>query len=195
MLGNNNDVNNGDVWAGTGSNVAVGHSNVHDSGTTATGSATVIKDNSAPVLNDVDASGGNGGGASAGSGGGLIGIGGSNAHGGNAGGGGIVINDPTTNNVQRQPDARRRRHRQRQHAWTPRPTPRSTNTQRLTDTTTSVADNSDSSVHQTSTRYRQLVAAQRLGVRQQPRHARCTNSALDNSHDSSLASGNHLLGF
>jgi hypothetical protein len=96
VLGNNNDVNNGDVLAGTGSNVAVGHSNIHDSGTTATGNGTVIKDNDGTVLHDVDASGGNGGGASAGSGGGLIGIGGSSAHGGNAGGGGIVINDTSS---------------------------------------------------------------------------------------------------
>ena len=65
MLGNDNDVNNGDVLAGTGSNVAVGHSDIDDNGTTATGSGTVIKDNGGPVLHDVDASGGNGGGAPA----------------------------------------------------------------------------------------------------------------------------------
>jgi hypothetical protein len=94
VLGNNNDVNNGDVYAGTGSNVAVGHSNIHDSGTTATGNATVIKDNDGTVLHDVDASGGNGGGAS--SGGSLIGIGGGHSSGGNAGGGGIVINDTSS---------------------------------------------------------------------------------------------------
>jgi hypothetical protein len=100
VLGNNNDVSNGDVYAGTGSNVALGHSTIHDSGTTATGNGTVIKDNDGPVLHDVDASGGNGGGASAGSGGGLLGIGGSNAHAGNAGGGGIVINDTSSHESQ-----------------------------------------------------------------------------------------------
>jgi hypothetical protein len=100
VLGNNNDVNNGDVYAGTGSNVALGHSTIHNSGSTATGNGTVIKDNDGPVLHDVDASGGNGGGASAGSGGGLLGIGGSNAHAGNAGGGGIVINDTSSHETQ-----------------------------------------------------------------------------------------------
>jgi hypothetical protein len=94
VLGNNNDVNNGDVRAGTGSNVAVGHSHITDNGTTATGGSTVIKDNSGPVVHGVDASGGNGGGASAG--GSLIGLGGGHATGGNAGGGGITIVDNHT---------------------------------------------------------------------------------------------------
>jgi hypothetical protein len=96
VLGNNNEVNNGDVLAGTGSNVAIGHSTVEDSGTIATGNGTVIKDNDGTVLHDVDASGGNGGGASAGSGGGLLGIGLGSSQGGNAGGGGIVINDTSS---------------------------------------------------------------------------------------------------
>jgi hypothetical protein len=93
VLGDNNDVNNGDVYAGTGSNAAVGHSNIDDNGTTATGNGTVIKDNDGTVLHDVEAnaaSGGNGGG-------GLLGIGIGNSQGGNAGGGGIVINDASTN--------------------------------------------------------------------------------------------------
>jgi hypothetical protein len=98
VLGNNNDVNNGHVVAGTGSNVTVGRGGIEDSGTTATGNATVIQDNKGPVLNDVDASGGHGGGASAGGGGGLIGIanGGNDATGGHGGGGGIVIVDKST---------------------------------------------------------------------------------------------------
>ncbi|MCV7178773.1 IniB N-terminal domain-containing protein [Mycolicibacterium sphagni] len=94
VLGNGNDVNNGDVLAGAGSNVAVGHSHIADNGTTATGGSTVIKDNNGPVFHDVDASGGTGGGASAG--GSLIGLGGGHASGGNAGGGGITIVDNQT---------------------------------------------------------------------------------------------------
>ena len=98
VLGNNNNVNNGDVIAGTGSNVTIGEGDIEDNGTTATGGSTVIQDNEGPVLNDVDASGGHGGGASASGGGGLIGIGngGNDATGGNGGGGGIVIVDNST---------------------------------------------------------------------------------------------------
>lgn len=103
VLGNNNDVNNGDVWAGTGSNVTVGHGDIDDRGTTNTGSGSIIKDNDGPVFQDVDASGGNGGHASGGSSGGLIdiGLGGDVSQGGNGGGGGIVIvsNETSTNNV------------------------------------------------------------------------------------------------
>lgn len=197
VLGNNNDVNNGDVWAGTGSNVAVGHSNVHDSGTTATGSATVIKDNSSPVLNNVDASGGNGGGASAGSGGGLIGIGGSNAHGGNAGGGGIVINDPTTNNV----------HGNQTHvggdSGSGNTVDSSTHTQveshtsAVTDTTSSVSNHTDSSVHDTSTfdNSSQHSASLFDNTHDTVQDTTATNSHVDTTHESSFASGNHMLGF
>ncbi|MCI4673754.1 IniB N-terminal domain-containing protein [Candidatus Mycolicibacterium alkanivorans] len=89
VLGNGNEVNNGHVWAGTGSNVAIGHGQVDDNGTTATGGSSVIKDNNGPVVHDVDASGGNGGGAAGGSS--LIGIGGGHTSGGNAGGGDITV--------------------------------------------------------------------------------------------------------
>jgi hypothetical protein len=101
VLGNNNDVNNGDVWAGTGSNVTVGHGDIEDNGTTNTGSGSIISDNEGPVFQDVDASGGNGGHAG-GSSGGLIdiGLGGDRSQGGNGGGGGIVIvSDKTTTNT------------------------------------------------------------------------------------------------
>ncbi len=91
VLGNDNDVNNGDVLAGTGSNVNIGEGDIEDNGTTATGDSTVIQDNEGTVLADVDASGGNGGAADGG--GSLLGIGGGNASGGSAGGGGIVIVD------------------------------------------------------------------------------------------------------
>jgi|KBSSwiStaDraftv2_1062776.scaffolds.fasta_scaffold16188_4 hypothetical protein len=104
VLGNNNHVNNGDVYAGTGSNVNMGDGTIHDNGTTATNGSTVIQGNEGPVFNDVDASGGNGGGAQAGGGhggGSLIGIGGGNASGGsaaggNGGGGGITYVDNKT---------------------------------------------------------------------------------------------------
>lgn len=89
VLGNGNDVNNGHVWAGTGSNVAIGHGAIDDDGTTATGGSSVISDNSGPVFHDVDASAGDGGGAA--SGGSLIGLGGGHNSGGNAGGGGITV--------------------------------------------------------------------------------------------------------
>ncbi len=193
VLGNNNDVNNGDVWAGTGSNVAVGHSHIDDSGTTATGGSTVIKDNSSPVLNDVDASGGNGGGASAGSGGGLIGIGGSNAHGGNAGGGGIVINDPTTNNVGGN----------QTHvggdSGSGNTVDTSSHTSTHTSTTTSVADNSDNSsyadnsVHESSTV--DSSSEHSASLFDNTHDTTATNSHVDTSHESSFGSGNHMLGF
>lgn len=93
VLGDNNDVNNGDVLAGTGSNVSIGGGDIDDDGNTVTGGGSVITDNDAPVFQDVDASGGNGGSASGG--GSLIGIGGGN-DGGNAGGGGIVLVDGRT---------------------------------------------------------------------------------------------------
>lgn len=93
VLGNNNDVNNGDVLAGAGSNVNIGEGDIEDNGNTNTGSGSIITDNEAPVFQDVDASGGNGGNASGG--GSLIGIGGGN-DGGNAGGGGIILVDNRT---------------------------------------------------------------------------------------------------
>ncbi|WP_332522646.1 hypothetical protein [Mycolicibacterium mengxianglii] len=93
VLGNNNHVNNGDVLAGTGSNVTIGEGDIEDNGNTVTGGGSVITDNDAPVFQDVDASGGNGGSASGG--GSLIGIGGGN-EGGNAGGGGIILVDNRT---------------------------------------------------------------------------------------------------
>ena len=97
VLGNDNNVNNGDVWAGTGSNVSVGHGGIEDHGTTNTGSGSVIKDNGGSVFQDVDASGGHGGGASGGDS--LIGIGSGNSHGGDAGGGGIIVVNKDTTNV------------------------------------------------------------------------------------------------
>ena len=97
VLGNNNDVNNGDVLAGTGSNVNIGDGDIEDNGTTNTGSGDVIQDNEGPVLNDVDASGG---GASGGDGdSGLIGIGGGDGGDATGGSGGIVIVDNDTNAV------------------------------------------------------------------------------------------------
>ncbi|MGB3485997.1 MAG: IniB N-terminal domain-containing protein [Mycobacterium sp.] len=93
VLGNNNDVNNGDVLAGTGSNVNIGRGDIDDDSTTVTGGGSVITDNDGPVFQDVDASGGHGGNASGG--GSLIGIGGGN-DGGNAGGGGIILVDNRT---------------------------------------------------------------------------------------------------
>lgn len=93
VLGNGNDVNNGDVIAGSGSNVNIGEGDIEDNGNTTTGSGSIITDNEAPVFQDVDASGGNGGNASGG--GSLIGIGGGN-DGGNAGGGGIILVDNRT---------------------------------------------------------------------------------------------------
>jgi len=162
VLGNGNDVNNGHVWAGTGSNVAIGHGQVDDSGTTATGGSSVISDNSGPVFHDVDASAGNGGGAAGG--GSLLGLGGGHNSGGNAGGGGItVVSCETSTNSGNSASP-------------------ATNTQSYADshTATTVSDHSDNSVHQTT-------------VTDTTTHE--NTSLFDNSHDLSLASGNHLLGF
>ncbi|KWX66250.1 IniB N-terminal domain-containing protein [Mycobacterium sp. NAZ190054] len=95
VLGDGNTTSNGDILAGSGSNVVVGKDNeVEDNSKTAGGD--LIADNDAPVLNDVDTSGGNGGGADGG--GSLIGIGGGNAVGGSGGnGGGIIITDNDVN--------------------------------------------------------------------------------------------------
>ncbi|EHI10857.1 IniB N-terminal domain-containing protein [Mycolicibacterium thermoresistibile] len=97
VLGDGNTTNNGDIWAGPGSNVAVGKGNdIEDNSKSAGGD--LISDNDAPVLNDVDTSGGNGGGAVGG--GSLIGIGGGNASGGDGGSGGsIIIHDDRTSLV------------------------------------------------------------------------------------------------
>ncbi len=166
VLGNGNEVNNGDVLAGTGSNVALGHSHIDDNGTTATGGSTVIKDNGGPVFHDVDASGGNGGGASAG--GSLIGLGGGHASGGNAGGGGITIIDSQTSTNSGN------------HASSPAYTQTDTHT-----TTTTATAVSDSSTHDSSS-HTSLDASHDTTL---------VNSHLDASHDLALASGNHLLGF
>jgi hypothetical protein len=96
VLGHGNTVNNGDVWAGAGSHVAVGKGNeIEDNSQHAGGN--VISGNDAPVISDVDMSGGHGGNASASGAGGLLGIGGGHA---NAGGGGsagsIIIADNDT---------------------------------------------------------------------------------------------------
>lgn len=171
VLGNGNDVNNGDVLAGTGSNVAVGHSHIDDNGTTATGGSTVIKDNGGPVLHDVDASGGNGGGASAG--GSLIGLGGGHASGGNAGGGGItIIHSQTSTNSAN-------------HASSPA----------YTQTATTVTDHSDNSVHQASISDSSTHDSSSHTSLDTSHDTTLVNSHLDASHDLALASGNHLLGF
>jgi hypothetical protein len=87
VLGNNNNVNNGDIHTGAGSNVALGEGNViKDSGTTAGGDAIV--GNKGPVLDHVDTGGGSGGAAHGG--GGLINAG-DTTGGGGGGGGGINI--------------------------------------------------------------------------------------------------------
>ena len=92
-LGDGNTMNNGDILAGSGSNVVVGKDNeVEDNSQTAGGD---LIDTDGPVINDVDMSGGNGGGTDGG--GSLLGIGGGNAVGGAGGNaGGIVIVDSDT---------------------------------------------------------------------------------------------------
>ncbi|TGD89204.1 hypothetical protein BayCH28_07545 [Mycolicibacterium sp. CH28] len=175
VLGNNNDVNNGDVLAGTGSNVAVGHGHIDDNGTTATGGSTVIKDNGGPVFHDVDASGGNGGGAS--TGGSLIGIGGGHTSGGNAGGGGITVIDghtsTTSGNSVTTPVA---------HTATD------------SRSVTTVADHSDNSVHQATVADSSVHDSSSQSLFDSSHDTALVNSRLDASHDMSLASGNHLLG-
>ncbi len=192
VLGNNNDVNNGDVWAGTGSNVTVGHGDIDDNGTTNTGSGSVIKDNDGPVFQDVDASGGHGGSAG-GSSGGLIdiGLGGDHTQGGNAGGGGIVIvsHDTATNTVggdQSQVGG---------DAATTTASGNSASQYTQTEThasqTTTVSDYSDHSqteVYDHSSQH----SASLFG---NGHDTAATNSTVDNGHEASLASGNSLLGF
>ncbi|AQT78390.1 hypothetical protein B1R94_02785 [Mycolicibacterium litorale] len=169
VLGNGNDVNNGHVWAGTGSNVAIGHGQVDDNGTTATGGSTVIKDNGGPVFHDVDASGGNGGGASAG--GSLIGLGGGHASGGNAGGGGITVIDGHTST----------------NSGNSVSVPTHTQT-----TSTTVVDHSDDSVHQVADS--STHESSNHSLFDNSHDTALVNSHLDASQDTSLASGNHLLG-
>ncbi|WP_059015465.1 IniB N-terminal domain-containing protein [Mycobacterium sp. M26] len=175
VLGNNNDVNNGDVLAGTGSNVAVGHGQIDDNGTTATGGSTVIKDNGGPVFHDVDASGGNGGGAAGGDS--LIGIGGGRTSGGDAGGGGITIIDGHTSTNSGN------------SVITP------THTQTETTTTTTVSEHTDSSVHPTTVTETSTQDSSSHALFDTSHDTTLVNSQLDNSNDLALASGNHLLGF
>ena len=171
VLGNGNDVNNGDVLAGTGSNVAIGHGEIDDNGTTATGGSSVISDNSGPVFHDVDASAGNGGGAA--SGGSLLGLGGGHNSGGNAGGGGItVISSETSTNSGNSA---------------------SPSSYADSHTATSVSDHSDNSVHQTTVT--ETTTHETTSLFDNSHDTALVNSQLDNSHDLSLASGNHLLGF
>ncbi|MGV0746236.1 IniB N-terminal domain-containing protein [Mycolicibacterium sp. XJ870] len=97
VLGDGNTMNNGDILAGSGSNVVVGKDNeVEDNSQTAGGD--LISDNEGPVISDVDMSGGHGGGASGGDS--LIGIGSGTAVGGDGGNAGsIIIDDNDTNLV------------------------------------------------------------------------------------------------
>ncbi|MDH6198231.1 hypothetical protein M2272_004890 [Mycobacterium frederiksbergense] len=99
VLGHGNTVNNGDVWAGSGSHVNVGQGNaIEDSSQHAGGN--VISGNDGPVISDVDMSGGHGGNASASGGGGLLGIGGGHANAGSGGNAGsIVISDKSNHSV------------------------------------------------------------------------------------------------
>ena len=171
VLGNGNDVNNGHVWAGTGSNVALGQGHIDDNGTTATGGSSVIKDNTGPVFHAVDASGGNGGGAAGGDS--LFGIGGGHTSGGNAGGGGItVVSSETSTNSGNSA---------------------SPSSYADSHTATSVSDHSDNSVHQTTVT--ETTTHENTSVFDNSHDTALVNSQLDNSHDLSLASGNHLLGF
>ncbi|MCG5432111.1 IniB N-terminal domain-containing protein [Mycobacterium sp. MYCO198283] len=95
VLGDNNDVNNGDVVAGSGSHVAVGRGNeIEDNSQHAGGD--VISDNQGTVIKDNDLSGGHGGGAAGGDS--LIGIGSGGASGGDGGNAGsIIVNDSHAN--------------------------------------------------------------------------------------------------
>ena len=183
VLGSGNEVNNGDVLAGTGSNVSLGHSAIEDHGTTSTGSGSVIKDNDGPIFQDVDAGAGNGGGASGS--GGLIGLGSGNAHGGNAGGGGIVVvSKDTSVGGNSNTDSGN---------GSANSVSSTTHTQTETHvSTTTVSDNSDHSssaiVDNSSQHSASLFDASQ--------DTSLVNSTLDNGHDLSVASGNHhLLGF
>ena len=179
VLGNDNDVNNGHVWAGTGSNVAIGHGQVDDNGTTATGGSTVIKDNGGPVFHDVDARGGSGGGAVGGDS--LIGIGGGRTAGGNAGGGGItVIDGHTATNSGNSVST---------------PTHTVTETTSTTMSTTTVADHSNDSVHQTTVADNSTHDSSSHALFDTSHDTALVNGRLDNGHELSLAAGDHLPGF
>lgn len=95
VLGNNNDVNNGDILAGSGSHVAVGRGNeIEDNSQHAGGD--VVSGNSGAVIKDNDLSGGNGGGSHGG--GSLLGIGSGNSAGGDGGNAGsIIVSDSHAN--------------------------------------------------------------------------------------------------
>ncbi len=90
VLGHGNTVNNGDILAGSGSNVAVGEGNGIDDNSKSAG-GDLISGNDGPVISHVDQSGGHGGDAGADGAGGLLGIGGSEAHGGSGGNAGSII--------------------------------------------------------------------------------------------------------
>lgn len=188
VLGNNNDVVNGDVWAGTGSNVNIGDGSIDDDGTVNTGSGSVISDNEGPVFQDVDASGGNGGGAGSGSGGLIdIGLGGDTTQGGNAGGGGIVIvSDKTTSNVvggdQTQVGG---------NAGSGNSSDTSVYTQTEVATSSTTADYSDHS----QTEVYDNSSERSASLFDNSRETSATNSALDTGHEASLGSGNSMLGF
>ncbi len=171
VLGSGNEVNNGDVLAGTGSNVTVGHGDIEDRGTTSTGSGSVIKDNSGPVFQDVDAGAGNGGGASGGDS--LIGLGSGDAHGGNAGGGGIVVVNRETSTAT--------------HVGGDSDSGNSATSVTHTEVShTEVSDYSDNSDNSSQHSASLFDAGHDTSL---------VNSTVDNSHDLALASGNHVLGF
>ena len=50
VLGNDNNVNNGDIWPATGSNVTSATARIEDHGTTNTGSGDIITGNEGPVI-------------------------------------------------------------------------------------------------------------------------------------------------
>lgn len=203
VLGNGNDVNNGHISAGTGSNVAVGHSAIHDQGTTNTGSGSVIKDNGGPVFQDVDASGGSGGSASGGDS--LLGLGSGNAHAGNAGGGGIVVVSKETSNSTHvggnsTNDSGNTSSSVITHSSTSANTSSNTSnvaSNNTTDTHTSVdshttavtdfSDHSSSTVVDNSTQHS-------ASLFDGGHDTSLVNSTVDASHDMAV-SGNHLLGF
>ena len=125
--------------------------------------AGVISDNSGPVFHDVDASAGDGGGAA--SGGSLIGLGGGHNSGGNAGGGGITVISSQSGNSA-SPESH---------------------------TVTSLSDQSDDSVHQTTVT--ETSTHENTSLFGNSHDTSLVNSHLDNSNDMALASGNHALGF
>ena len=192
VLGDGNDVNNGHISAGTGSNVAVGHSAIHDQGTTNTGSGSVIKDNGGPVFQDVDASGAAGGSASGGDS--LLGLGSGDAHAGNAGGGGIVIVSKETNNsthVGGNSDSGNTSSSVISHETTTTTTNTTdTSTDSHASTVTDFSDHSASTVVDNSTQHS-------ASLFDGGHDTSLVNSSVDASHDmaTSVASGNHLLGF